>query len=159
MNTLATKDALNAKFVPTKYSTAEDKAKFVKSFINFFDKGCNRNLFTKGLYNHLHLHFMGHIAHYDIDGFYGVWFSDADKQYSFLAHASKSRVYGDPAWTFSDAEKVLQTWINRSGVLEDYEQKQADYLEDKNTYLAKSAIARLSSAKQLELAGYLQGLL
>ena len=153
----ATARALNATYTPTQFYTTDEKAKFVKHFINFFDNGCKRSLFTKFFYNHLHLHFMGHIAHFDIDGFYGTHFDNPDKQYEFLSHASEARIYGDPEWTFSDAEEVLQIWINESGILDEYEQKQSDYLDEANTANIMSSYNRLSTAKKMQVHDILSG--
>jgi hypothetical protein len=54
---------LASEFVPTKFSSAADKADFGNALLNFLDADCTQELFTKKLYQRLSMTF-GHIAHY-----------------------------------------------------------------------------------------------
>ncbi len=54
---------LPSDFVPTKFSTAADKAYFGNVFLNFIESEWRETLFTKAFYNRLSSTF-GHIAHY-----------------------------------------------------------------------------------------------
>jgi hypothetical protein len=52
-----------SQFIPTEWSTAEEKARFGNALLHFIDSGFTRNLFTDRLYSRLSNCF-GHIAHY-----------------------------------------------------------------------------------------------
>ena len=54
---------LPSEFVPTKFSTATDKADFGNAFLHFIESEWKETLFTKTFYNRLSNTF-GHIAHY-----------------------------------------------------------------------------------------------
>ena len=54
---------LPSEFVPTKFSSAADKADFGNALLNFLDAECPQQLFNKKLYHRLSMTF-GHIAHY-----------------------------------------------------------------------------------------------
>jgi hypothetical protein len=57
---------LPSEFVPTKFSTAQDKADFGNTFLHFIESEWARTAFSKSFYNRLSMCF-GHIAHY-VDG-------------------------------------------------------------------------------------------
>lgn len=99
-----------AQFTPTKWDTAEDKAKFANHFVRFVEGGFKESVFPKWFYRRLSMTF-GHIAHYNKAGFYDQWFSTADRRIEFIENVRRSSIYGDPAWTYSDVEKVLQGWV------------------------------------------------
>ena len=68
-----------SEFVPTKFSSAQDKADFGNAFLHFIESEWARTAFSKSFYNRLSMCF-SHIAHYDAAGFYATWFtSDADR--------------------------------------------------------------------------------
>jgi len=79
-------------FIATQHSSASDKAKFANHFVRFVESGYRRTLFFKWFYTRLSMTF-GHIAHYNIDGFYAEWFADGGE--CFLAHAAMYPCYGD----------------------------------------------------------------
>jgi hypothetical protein len=54
---------LPSEFVPTKFSTAADKADFGNTLLRFIESEWKQTAFTKSLYNRLSMCF-GHIAHY-----------------------------------------------------------------------------------------------
>jgi PRTRC genetic system protein C len=72
---------LPSEFVPTKFSTAQDKADFGNSFLHFIESEWARTAFSKSFYNRLSMCF-SHIAHYDAAGFYETWFPDPAPQMS-----------------------------------------------------------------------------
>lgn len=100
-------------FVPTQWSTAEDKAKFANHFMRFVEKGCPSTLFHKWFYIRLSMTF-GHIAHFNQYGFYETWFGSRYHQKQFIDHTIRAYVCGDPRYTYSDVEVALQrhlrTW-------------------------------------------------
>ena len=96
-----------SRFTPTKWSAAEDKARFGNTFLHFVDSGFARNLFTEKFYSRLSNCF-GHIAHYNCTQFYEEWFSSLSAQVRFLEHTLRFPCYGDPEFTFSDVEREIQ---------------------------------------------------
>ena len=101
------------KFTPTQWSTVEDKEKFVKHFKRFVDKGMPWTLFYKWFYLRLSQMF-GHIAHYNRTGFHDTWFGSERDKHRWLTYIAKGGAYGsvgDPAWTWSDVEKDLASWM------------------------------------------------
>ena len=102
-------------YTATEFSSIEDKYKFEKQFKRFVESGFKRTLFPKWFYTRLSMMF-GHIAHYNIYGFYQYWFSDIEKQQHFINNCLQWRCYGDPAFTYSDVERELKDWIQRNGI-------------------------------------------
>ena len=59
-------------FAATKWNTAEDKARLANKLTKLILNGFQLRSFTKDMYKRLSMMF-GHIAEYDIHGFYHVW--------------------------------------------------------------------------------------
>lgn len=97
-------------YTATQWSTIEDKQKFKRDLIRFIESGFKRTLFYKALYSRLSMCFQ-HIAHYNINGFYAVWFSTQEDQARWIEHVKTITIYGDPAWTFSDVERDIQKYL------------------------------------------------
>ncbi len=95
----------------TKWSTVEDKEKFLKHFERFVASGYKRTLFYKWFYIRLSMMF-GFIAHYNINGFYAEYFADDGRQAIFENYVRTWHCYGDPEYTFSDVEHILRARIN-----------------------------------------------
>ena len=114
-----------SQFVPTNWSTAEDKARFGNALLHFVDSGFARNLFTDRLYGRLSNCF-GHIAHYNSTGFYEEWFLSLSAQVRFLEHTLRFPCYGDPEYTFSDVERAIQREIVNRNYLARYELRLAE---------------------------------
>ena len=110
-----------AQFTPTKWNTAEDKARMTKKLTKFILSGFQQPSFTKEVYKRLSTMF-GHIAEYDIQGFYSVWFEDDDACLNWAENVIRGGVLGfvvgDPAWTWSDVEKTLQHWMRENRIIE-----------------------------------------
>jgi hypothetical protein len=116
---------LPSEFVPTKFSTAQDKADFGNAFLHFIESEWARTAFSKSFYNRLSMCF-SHIAHNDAAGFYATWFtSDADRL-SFLRHALSCPCWGDPEFTFCDVERAIQQEIRKRNYLARYELRAAE---------------------------------
>jgi hypothetical protein len=114
-------------FVPTEWSTAADKAVFGNAFLHFVESEWKRSLFTKGFYQRLSNCF-GHIAHYDIHGFYETWYTCDKDRLAFLKNASRWPCYGDPKFTFSDVERALRQQIHGRNYVALYEVRAAEEL-------------------------------
>lgn len=107
-------------FEPTEFSTPQDKAAFGNHFFRFIESDWKQSLFTKSFYNRLSSCF-GHIAHYDLHGFYGTWFADDVLRLSFLQHTLRFSCYGDSAYTFSDVERAIKGELRRRPLVAHYE--------------------------------------
>ena len=108
-----------SQFTPTKWSTAEEKARFGNALLHLIDSGFARNLFTDRLYGRLSNCF-GHIAHYNLTGFYEEWFLSLSAQVRFLEHTLRVPCYGDPEFTFSDVESEIQREVRNRNYLPRY---------------------------------------
>lgn len=110
--------------------TAEGKALFVRELADFVLADCPRKMWNKKLYNRLSGCFQ-HIAEYDGDGFFQVWFSTNAAKARWIKNALDSPCYGEPEYTHSDAEKAFRTWLKQSGLLEEYQGRLASEVERK----------------------------
>lgn len=123
-------------YTPTQWDTAEDKARFVKHFIQFVKKDFHQSMFNKKFYNRLSMTF-GHIAHYDRGGFWDTFFTNTADKSEFLRMTMNFPCYGDPKFTYCDAEREIQNQLKEMNVLQKYiekvnsEQNQIEYNEYK----------------------------
>ena len=106
-------------FTPTKWATTEEKAKISNRLTRFILGGFQQSSFTKGMYQRLSNMF-GHIAHYDINGFYSTWFTNIRLCRDWAEYITGSWLsgIGDPKFTWSDAEKALTQWIQDNQIAE-----------------------------------------
>src|SRR5271166_239045 len=112
-------------FIATQWSTAEDKAKFANALMKFIAHEFPRHSFSKALYQRLSNTF-GHIAHYNKDGYYSVFFErDADKVV-FLDQTLGWPCYGDPTYTLCDVERAVQRRLRAANVIEVFRMREAD---------------------------------
>jgi len=116
---------LPSEFVPTKFSSAQDKADFGNTLMHFIESEWARTAFSKSFYNRLSMCF-GNIAHYDLATFYGTWFtSDADRL-QFLRCTLAWPCWGDPEYTFCDVERAIKQEIRKRNYLARYELRAAE---------------------------------
>jgi hypothetical protein len=111
---------LPSEFVPTKFSTAQDKADFGNTFLHFIESEWARTAFSKSFYNRLSMCF-SHKAHYDAAGFYATWFTTDADRLRFLRHTLAWPCWGDPEFTFCDVERAIQQEIRKRNYLARYE--------------------------------------
>jgi hypothetical protein len=104
-------------FTPTKFRSADEKAKFANHFFRFVTSNFAETLFTQAFYDRLSNTF-GHIAHTSKAGFYDEFFRSAEDQLRFLDQVVKWPCHGDPAWTFSDVERAIQKEVARQHLVE-----------------------------------------
>ncbi len=76
-----------------------------------------RTALSKRLYHRLSMTF-GHCAYYDLTGFFSTFFEDTAGKIDFLQQTLQWPCWGDPEYTYSDVERVIQTRLRRSGLLE-----------------------------------------
>jgi hypothetical protein len=114
-----------AEFAPTQWDSAEDKAKFANALMKFIANEFPRQSFTRSLYQRLSNTF-GHIAHTNLDGFYGAFFErDLDKVV-FLEQTLNWPHFGDPTFTFSDVEHAVKRRLRASKVIDIFRMLEAD---------------------------------
>ena len=114
-----------SEFVPTKFSTAQDKADFGNTFLHFIELEWARTAFSKSFYNRLSMCF-SHIAHTDRAGFYETWFTSDANRLEFLRHTLQWPCWGDPEYTFCDVERAIQQEIRKRNYLARYELRAAE---------------------------------
>jgi len=104
-------------FTPTKWATADEKAKIANKMTRFILGGFQQGSFNKKMYQHLSNMF-GHIAHYDINGFYFEWFEDTEKCLRWVENMTNNWLVGlgDPKHTWSDVEKALVQWVKANQI-------------------------------------------
>jgi len=108
-------------FTATQWNTAEDKARMADKLTKFILNGFQQGSFTKEMYKRLSTMF-GHIAEYNLPGFYTVWFDDDAACLKWAENAMRGGVLGfvvgDPAWTWSDVERAIQKWLSDNRIVE-----------------------------------------
>ena len=143
---------LPSEFVPTKFSSAADKADFGNALLNLLDAECPQQLFTKKLYHRLSMTF-GHIAHYDRSGFYDTWFTRARHRAAFVEKTLRWPCHGDPEFTFSDVEYAIQQMMRQRNYLARFELKAAEALRTAELRDLERLEAKYRTQKPLENAG------
>jgi hypothetical protein len=112
-----------ADFTTTKFATAEEKAKIANKLTRFILGGFKQGSFSQAIYTRLSNMF-GHIAHYNLHGFYETWFSGSKERFEWAEYALRGGTYGSVgslAHTWSDVEKVLMGWIRDNHIAEQLE--------------------------------------
>jgi hypothetical protein len=116
---------LPSEFVPTKFSSAQDKADFGNAFLHFIESEWARTAFSRSFYNRLSMCF-GNIAHYNLATFYETWFTSDTDRLEFLRHSLQWPCWGDPEYTFCDVERAIQQEIRKRNYLARYELRAAE---------------------------------
>ncbi|ACB97282.1 hypothetical protein [Beijerinckia indica] len=104
-------------FQPTQWDSPADKAAFGNALLRFLAEDCPKEKFKKPFYQRLSNCF-GHIAHYNVHGFYETFFTSTADKIEFLQQTLGYPCWGDPAHTFSDLERVVVHRIAQSGLLD-----------------------------------------
>jgi hypothetical protein len=130
---------LPSEFVPTNFSTVDDKAEFGNTFLHFIESEWAQTLFNKDFYQRLSMCF-GHIAHMDRPTFYETWFTCDQDRRRFLEKTLKWPCWGDPEYTFSDVERAIQEEVRRRNYLARYELRAAE----------AERVAEMETLKRLE---------
>ena len=129
-------------FTPTQWDTAEGKAKFATHFMRFLESEFKQTLFQKWFYRKLSNTF-GHIAHFDIHGFWSEFFETTRDKVKFLKQTIQpwTGFAGDPAYTYSDVERAIAEQVQASGYLAQWETR----LEGEVESAERSQLAHLKS--------------
>jgi hypothetical protein len=104
-------------FTPTKWDDAPTKAKFGNHLLRFIAEDFPKPMFTQKFYECLSNTF-GHIAHYNRVGFWDEFFQTRATKIEFLDQTIRHPCYGDPAWTFSDVERVIRARLKQTDVID-----------------------------------------
>jgi hypothetical protein len=120
----------DSEFTPTECSTSADKAWFANHLLHFIAEDFPPTLFTKRFYNRLSMTF-GHIAHYNMHGFWGVFFEDLRGKIHFLEQTAAWPCHGDPAFTYCDVERAIARRIAATGLIQRYRAALAEELEQR----------------------------
>ena len=102
--------------IATKWSTTEEKAKFGNHLLRFISEDHPPNLWTNIFYNRLSMTF-SNIAHTNKLGFWETFFENTADYVQFLQNIATHPFWGDPAYTYSDIEKVARARVIKSGVI------------------------------------------
>lgn len=95
-------------FTGDRWTSPEDKVKFLEALIKFLCHHCDRDRFTRRVYDGLHQR-LNHIAHYNMAGFYDEWFADLPSRIRFLFHHSAGTT--GPSGSWHDVDVALKGWI------------------------------------------------
>lgn len=118
--------------------TGEEKAKFANHFVRFVRSDFKGTLFPKWFYTRLSMTF-GHIAHYNLAGFYATFFETTQGKVEFLRQCAAYGCWGDPAYTYSDVGKALQPFVRDQ--IRDYVTRLSQEIEASE----RSELARLEA--------------
>lgn len=122
------KDFTAEQFMATRWEKAERKATFARQFIRFVESDFAWDKFPHAFYLRLALTF-GHIAHYSQHGFFEEFFTSAEGKLRFLGQTLAWSCPGDPAFTYCDVERALQSWLLQNGVLTNCQKRLAEETE------------------------------
>lgn len=103
-------------FTATKFTPAAEKAEFGNQLFALIAADFPEHLFTRKLYGTLSRSF-GLIAHYDRGGFWDYYFDNAAAKLRFLQDLTTRCPCGDPAFTFSDLERVVIARLRKAGLV------------------------------------------
>ena len=104
-------------FTPTQFDDGAAKADFGNRLLAFIATDFPHTRFTLGFYRILSLHF-GMIAHYDIHGFWEEYITTTADRLRFLKELVAYPSWGNPAFTFSDVERVVIARLRSAGLVE-----------------------------------------
>lgn len=137
-------------FTATKFATPKEKARIANKLTRFILGGFKQKSFSKAMYSRLS-NMYGHIAHYDIHGFYETWFAGAKERCKWAEYVLRGGAYGcvgSPAHTWSDVEKALMVWMRDNRI-----DKQLDALYRAEVEQCELALLRNLQAKYPTQAG------
>lgn len=104
-------------FTPTKWDDAATKAKFGNHLLRFIAEDFPESQFTQKFYQRLS-NTSGHIAHYNRHGLWSEFFTHRATKIAFLEQTITHPCWGDPAWTYSDVERMTRARLKQSGILD-----------------------------------------
>ena len=133
-----------ADFTATKFASAEEKARIANKLTRFILGGFKQASFSQAMYTRLSNMF-GHIAHYNLNGFYETWFSGPEERFKWAEYVLAGGAYGcvgSPAHTWSDVEKALMAWMRDNHIAEQLEAIYRAVVEARELALLRSLQAK-----------------
>ena len=107
-------------FQPTRWNSAEDKARFANWLAQFISNGCLADKFLQWAYEKL-THTFGFIAHYNRAGFADTYFDSAQTRLRFVTNLLSYPYAGaNPDCTYGDVELAIRDWMQRCHIVERY---------------------------------------
>jgi hypothetical protein len=97
-------DFTSDRFTPTQWEGADKKARFARQFVKLVQSGFAKAQFGNAFYARLALIF-GHIAHYNLDGFYAEFFTTTVDKVRFLRHTLQHECVGEGAAMLAPAKR------------------------------------------------------
>ena len=148
-------------FVPTRFSTAADKAKFGNDLLAFISEGFPKSRFTRAFYRQVSKHF-GFIAHCDEHTFWQFYFTSTSGRIDFLHQIANYPCWGSYEHTYRDVEEVVRQRVREARLVDAYhaerrreiergERATLARLQAKYTGTAFAAPSPLEPVRQTEL--------
>jgi hypothetical protein len=131
-------------FTDVEFMTAREKAQVFKDWERFIESGFERRHFTGRLYKHLTLH-CSFIAHYDIAGFYDVYFGEKRNTDRFIDQFTSgiNAEYGMDYWlkgTHEDINNAMCEVMRKYSP--DVKKKLAREIEKEDIIIAMELLAK-----------------
>ena len=89
-------------------------------YLRFVSCDFPRHQFTQRFYAQL-MHTSGHIAHYNIEGFWTEFFTSTSNKIEFLQQTLSHSCYGQPNHTWSDVERLIISRLRATDILPLYQ--------------------------------------
>lgn len=129
-----------AEFTPTRFCPASSKAWFTTHYLRFVSSDFPRHQFTNRFYQQL-MHTFGHIAHYDLMGFWTEYFTSLESKVEFLQQTVLHPCHGQPQHTWCDVERFLIRRLRQVDLLGFYR----DALRQRQDDAERAELARLKA--------------
>lgn len=129
-----------AEFTPTRFCPASTKAWFAAHYLRFVSSDFPRHQFTNRFYQQL-MHTSGHIAHYDLAGFWSEFFTSLDGKVEFLQQTDQHPCHGQPQHTWCDVERAIIHRLRHVDLLGFYR----DALRQHQDSMERAELARLKA--------------
>lgn len=108
-----------ADFTPMTFTPADTKAWFGNHFLRFVSSDFPKHQFTLRFYRQV-VNTFGHIAHYDVGGYWAEFFTTAAGKVEFIDQTLRYPCYGDATHTFSDVEHEIARRLRQANLLHFY---------------------------------------
>ena len=109
-----------SEFQPTRWNTADDKARFANWLAGFISNGCPAEKLPQWAYEKL-INTFGFIAHYNWAGFADTYFDSAQTRLRFVTNLLTYPYAGvNPDCTYGDVELAIRDWMQRFHIVARY---------------------------------------
>lgn len=139
-------------FSDVEFMSGKEKRSVLKDWERFIESGFERKHFTNRLYKHLTLH-CSFIAHYNIEGFYSVYFDEKRNTGRFMDQFTTgvSTEYGMTYWLKGDYEDINQAMCKvMQKYAPDLSKKLTREVEEEDIIIAKTLLAKHGKKFRIE---------